>query len=113
MSLANLLMSCVPARQAKVTELSHKIHATDNEQSAAYALRTSLPMLQVLCHLNDLSRVEDYLRVVGRLHDSAGVEIAYLAVTGDAFCTSLKVQSVQSMVRPLFITMHAFRVSFS
>ena len=45
----------------------------------------------MLCHLNDLSRVEDYLRVVGRLHDSAGVEIAYLAVTGDAFCTSLKV----------------------
>ena len=45
----------------------------------------------MLCHLNDLTRVEDYLRVVGRLHDSAGVEIAYLAITGDAFCTSLKV----------------------
>ena len=26
-------MSCIPARQAKVTELSHKILATDNEQS--------------------------------------------------------------------------------
>ena len=48
-----------------------------------------------MCHLNDLSRVEDYLRVVGRLHDSAGVEIAYLAVTGDAFCTSLKVAKLE------------------
>ena len=54
--------------------------------------------MQVLCHLNDLSRVEDYLRVVGRLHDSAGVEIAYLAVTGDAFCTSLKVQYVKGIL---------------
>ena len=53
----------------------------------------------MLCHLNDLSRVEDYLRVVGRLHDSAGVEIAYLAVTGDAFCTSLKVGQYRTRLR--------------
>ena len=44
MSLANLLMSCVPARQAKVTELSHKIHATDIEQSGAYSLRLRCKM---------------------------------------------------------------------
>jgi hypothetical protein len=47
-------------------------------------------LFKVLCHLDDLSRVEDYLKVVGRLHDSAGVEMRYLAVTGEAFCTSLK-----------------------
>lgn len=40
-------------------------------------------------HLEDLSELSDYLRVIGRLHDCAGVEMCYLRVVGTAFCARI------------------------
>ena len=53
---------------------------------------------KALKHLNNLSVLENYFFVVGRIHDSAGVDLQYLRLCGVAFAEAVE-QILSSTVR--------------
>ena len=44
---------------------------------------------KVLRNLENPTQLEDYLRCIGRLHQLAGVDQTYLALSGKSFCDAL------------------------
>ena len=42
-----------------------------------------------MAHLDDLTRVEQYLYLVGRIHDLAGVDLEYLGAWALRFCARI------------------------
>ena len=46
-------------------------------------------LTQALSHIDDLTRVEQYLFLVGRIHDIAGVDLEYIGSWALRFCARI------------------------